>query len=123
MGSFDNVYAEIGRQIRQLRMKKGLTQERMAELVSLTRTSITNIEKGRQKLPIHTLYVLANALGAQARDLLPEVRRNKEDVLGKKVLKDLSKKEARWVEAVMKGGTTYENQEEHNSQVGSKPAS
>jgi len=104
-------------------MKKGLTQERLAELVSLTRTSITNIEKGRQKLPINTLYVLANALGAEARDLLPDVRRNKEDVLGKKVLKDLSKKEARWVEAVMKGGTTYENQEEHHSQVGSKPDS
>jgi len=123
MGSFDSVYAEIGKQIRQLREKKGITQERLAELASLTRTSITNIEKGRQKLPIHTLYVLANALGAEAKEFLPNLRKSKKQVLAKKGLKDLSTKEVRWVEAVMTGGGTYENQEEHNSEAGSKPAS
>ena len=120
MGSFDSVYAEIGSQIRQLRTKKRITQQRLAELASLTRTSITNIEKGRQKLPIHTLYVLANALGVEAKDFLPDVKRNQEEVFGKKALKDLSRKEVRWVEAVMKGGDTYENQKERNSQSSSK---
>jgi len=123
MGSFDSVYAEIGKQIRQLREKKGITQERLAELASLTRTSITNIEKGRQKLPIHTLYVLANALGAEANEFLPNLRKNKKQVLARKDLKDLTTKEVRWVEAIMTGGGTYDNQEEDNSETGSKPAS
>jgi transcriptional regulator with XRE-family HTH domain len=115
MGSLDPLYVQIGKQIRDRRRKKGITQERLAELASLTRTSITNIEKGRQKLPIHTLYALANALGAEATELLPDLRKSKDDVLERKVLKDLSKKEVKWVEAVMKGGATYENKEENNS--------
>jgi transcriptional regulator with XRE-family HTH domain len=121
MGAFDSVYAEIGSQIRELRNKKGITQERLAELVSLTRTSITNIEKGRQKLPIHTLYVFANALGVAPRDLLPEIKKTKQ-ILQNKALKHLSKNEVKWIEAVMKGGASYENQEADDSKDGTKPA-
>ncbi|MDJ0694644.1 helix-turn-helix domain-containing protein [Mastigocoleus sp. MO_188.B34] len=38
-------YAEVGSSIRQARKNIGLSQEALASLVSITRTSVTNIEK------------------------------------------------------------------------------
>ena len=42
-----------------------------AEEVGLTRTSIVNIEQGRQKVMIHTLYQLADVFGVPVTSLLP----------------------------------------------------
>jgi transcriptional regulator with XRE-family HTH domain len=64
-------YAEVGRRVRQARERVGLTQEDLAARVSLSRTSVTNIEKGRQKLLLHTLYGLAAALQVSPVALLP----------------------------------------------------
>ena len=43
----------------------------MAEKVSLTRTTVTNIEKGRQQLLVHTLVDIAKALNVSIELLLP----------------------------------------------------
>lgn len=63
------VYAEhwtrIGEGIKALRNSRGLTQEQLAKLVDVERTSITNIEKGKQRLTLDLLDKLANALGMQ----------------------------------------------------------
>lgn len=56
MADYQAFYAEVGRRIRQAREKRGLSQEALASAVSLTRTSVTNIEKGRQKFLVHTIY-------------------------------------------------------------------
>jgi DNA-binding XRE family transcriptional regulator len=48
-----------------------LTQEELAHRVHLKRTSITNIEKGRQKLLVHTLFDIAAALDVPIADLIP----------------------------------------------------
>ena len=67
-------YVELGRNIRRFRARPdvGLSQERLGKRVGLSRTSITNIEKGRQQLPMHMIYVLADALGVDAIALLPD---------------------------------------------------
>jgi transcriptional regulator with XRE-family HTH domain len=65
-------YAEVGRRIRVARSRAGLTQDALATRVSLSRTSVTNIEKGRQKVLLHTLCGLAAALGVAPADLLPD---------------------------------------------------
>jgi transcriptional regulator with XRE-family HTH domain len=67
------IYTTIGQRVRELREGLQMTQDELAALVGLTRTSITNIEKGIQKLGIDTLYDLAAVFGMDARDLLPEV--------------------------------------------------
>ena len=64
-------YLEVGRRIRAARKEIGLTQESLASLASLTRTSITNIEKGRQKLLLHTLADVAAALKVDPACLIP----------------------------------------------------
>lgn len=64
-------YEGLGRRISATRKSRGLTQEELADRVRLTRTSITNIEKGRQKVLSHLLVELSDALNVPLSDLLP----------------------------------------------------
>jgi transcriptional regulator with XRE-family HTH domain len=116
------IYVELGKRIRAARKGKRLTQARLAEVVSLTRTSITNIEKGRQKLLIHTLYDLAGALGVSPRDLLPEENGQLVDGVENQLPKDLSDKERSWLKAVMKDGSSYDDSKENNPKARRKSA-
>ncbi len=73
MESEDAIYLAVGRMIRKGREAAGLRQDELAERVGLTRTSITNIEKGKQRIQIHTLYAIAQALNISPLTLLPSV--------------------------------------------------
>lgn len=48
-----------------------MSQEVLARELGLSRTSITNIEKGRQPVQLHTLYHISNLLAVELKDLLP----------------------------------------------------
>jgi len=72
MDDHEDFYQEVGRRVKSARKARSLTQQALASLVSLTRTSITNIEKGRQKILLHTLADLAMALHVEYAALLPE---------------------------------------------------
>jgi len=39
--------------------------------IGLSRTSVTNIEQGRQPIQLHTLYKVAETLGVEPTTLLP----------------------------------------------------
>ncbi len=67
----ESFYAEVGKRISKIRLQRRLTQEALAESVKLTRTSITNIERGRQKLPLYTLALIAESLEVEYSELLP----------------------------------------------------
>lgn len=69
----DLFYREFGRRVRVARTKANLSQEALGGAVGLTRTSVTNIEKGRQHVPLHTAFVLAEAMKATPDDLLPDL--------------------------------------------------
>jgi DNA-binding XRE family transcriptional regulator len=87
-----NYYVALGRQIAQIRQSKSkITQEDLALKVSLTRTSIINIEKGRQQVLVHTVVDIARALGVPVLELLPPVG----DLAH--LLRDASKKGREWV--------------------------
>lgn len=72
--NFEQLYVTIGKKIRARRNELRMTQDELAnaEYVELTRTSITNIEYGQQRIQIHTLYAIANALELSIHDLLPD---------------------------------------------------
>ena len=89
-------YEEVGRRIRRVRKQRKLTQLGLAELVSLTRTSITNIEKGRQKFLIHTLAEIAEALKVGPASLLPEPE-SETDL--DHALKNRSQEEKEWIKS------------------------
>ena len=65
------LYRQLGSTIAKERRKKGLSQEGLAAKLQLTRTSVTNIENGRQHVQIHTLYAVADVFGISLADLLP----------------------------------------------------
>jgi transcriptional regulator with XRE-family HTH domain len=69
----DLFYREFGQRVRVARKKANLSQEALGRAVGLTRTSVTNIEKGRQHVPLHMAFVLAEAMKSHPDDLLPDL--------------------------------------------------
>ena len=69
--NFLQVYQAVGERIRAERKKLKITQDELASQVGLTRTSITNLEKGKQKFLLHTLVQIADCLGTSPARLLP----------------------------------------------------
>lgn len=55
-------YEALGKKIRQARIERNISQGTMARAVGLSRTSITNIEKGRQPVQVHILVKIAETL-------------------------------------------------------------
>lgn len=60
----------VGRNVKRLRLQKGWTQERLAELSGFSQQYISGLESGRRNPTVVTLYELAQALGASHLDLL-----------------------------------------------------
>lgn len=65
------LYQKLGQQLRRKREVANLTQAQLAERVGVLRTSITNIEAGRQKAPLHLIYELCAVLQVDIKDILP----------------------------------------------------
>lgn len=87
----DRIYRLVGERVRARRKKIPLTQEQLAKIVGLSRTSMTNIEKGRQRLQVHTLYMLSDALRTEPADLLPQKAELESSTLPQSVRAHLSK--------------------------------
>src|SRR5689334_4194754 len=74
----ERLYRMLGERLRNLREKHGgprgrMTQAELAMRVGLERTSITNIEKGTQKVPLHVLFRLCEVFRVSVAELLPTV--------------------------------------------------
>jgi transcriptional regulator with XRE-family HTH domain len=65
------LYRLIGGHVRLYRVELGATQQALARAAGMTRSTVAGIESGRQRLPIHTLYRLAQALRVRPLALLP----------------------------------------------------
>lgn len=66
-----DLHVALGKRIREKRLSSGLTQAELAERIAISRTSLTNMELGRQRLLVDQLYKVAEVLNTQPRDLLP----------------------------------------------------
>ena len=64
-------YRQFGQLLAEIRRKKAMSQELLADELGLSRTSITNIEKGRQPIQLHSLYRIARRLEVELKELLP----------------------------------------------------
>jgi len=58
----------IGRKVKKLRLEKGLSQEKLAEFVNMSREHISCIERGRNLASTETLYVLAKFFEIDIKD-------------------------------------------------------
>jgi len=95
------LYAQTGQLIRAARKAKGWTQEQLAAEVDLSRTSITNIERGRQKLFLDTLWTIAGRLGVPVTKLIPE---GVPSPLEERMPKGVSTSEVEWIKGIMGKG-------------------
>lgn len=65
------LYLEMGVRVRRRRDALKLTQEDLAGIIGVSRSSVANIERGRHFAPVHLLLALAEALNVDMGDLLP----------------------------------------------------
>lgn len=61
----------IENKVRYWRKKRGLTQNRLAELSGLSRVSISEIERGTADAKISTIKALAKALNVEFAEIFP----------------------------------------------------
>jgi len=71
MNNPDAFYKQIGENIRAKRRERGLSQEGLAKAVGLKRPSMSNIEKGRQNILLHTFCDIVETLDSNANAMLP----------------------------------------------------
>ena len=65
----------IGNNVRRLRKKRGLTQEKLARLADISLNAVTKIESGyAKKSTIQTVVKLAKALNVSLDELVKEYR-------------------------------------------------
>lgn len=109
------IYKEFGRRLRHARKAAELTQDAVSERVGLSRTSITNIEKGRQRIPLHALFLLASAVGVSPAALLPERKETyTSGVIDHKLLSktQLDNDVQEWVTKLVTSGVSQEEKDE-----------
>lgn len=68
----DRFYRAVGELVRAARSAARMTQAQLADGANLTRSSIANIEAGRQRVPLHVFAMIAEALDTEPAKLLPE---------------------------------------------------
>lgn len=70
--------AAVGRQVRLLRIEKGLSQESLAHEADLDRSYIGGVERGERNVALDNIYRIAAALKVAPGALLPSMRRMNE---------------------------------------------
>src|SRR5580698_3394394 len=100
MNKPDVFYRNVGENIRAKRKARGLSQDGLAKAVGLKRPSMSNIERGRQNILLHTFCDIADTLDSTANALLPE--RPKSEPGSMPDLTSFSKEVREFVEAGIK---------------------
>lgn len=93
-------YEALGTKIRQARIERNFSQGEMARVVGLSRTSITNIERGRQPVQAHVLVQIAETLNVNLSTLLT-IERSQSDKDTKEDLKKFEPSIREWVEGII----------------------
>lgn len=105
-------YKSLGGRIRAVRGTK-LSQEQLAQAANLSRTSIVNIESGRQKLLVYNLFQISRALKVLPSELIAPL----EPSIGELPDIEVSGEAAEWVKRsvtkAMKTQTTNDTTQTH----------
>lgn len=58
----------VGKRVKELRNRLGVSQEELAEIAELDRTYITSVERGKRNISIVNIEKIATALNISLRD-------------------------------------------------------
>lgn len=77
MNHIDNI--AIGSRVRELRKARGMTQEKLAEIVDCAPSYISVIESGKREMSLSLFVRIATALEAEPNDLMVDVIEIRDD--------------------------------------------
>ncbi|WP_175037895.1 helix-turn-helix domain-containing protein [Burkholderia contaminans] len=72
----NDFYRGLGSSVRRAREASSLTQEELAAAIGISRTSLTNMELGRQRVLVDQLAGIASTLKVSIESLIPEAQSN-----------------------------------------------
>jgi transcriptional regulator with XRE-family HTH domain len=67
-------YAAVGRNVRNVRIRHEVSQTQLANLIGFNRSSVANLEAGRQRIALHLFFLIAEALDARPEEILPDMQ-------------------------------------------------
>ncbi len=83
-------YEKLGLKIKELRQKSGLTQDKLAEMVSCNTSHISNIENNHTKVSLNVLLAIANVLNTSIDYLLSEQYENLSLALDNEIMREIT---------------------------------
>jgi len=63
------ILENLGKSLKKIRLEKGLTQEKLAEIVGIHSTYVGKLESGKNNVSIKMLYKISRALKVKLPDI------------------------------------------------------
>lgn len=95
-------YRKLGLKIKEIRINRGLTQEKLAEIVSCNTSHISNIENNHTKVSLNVLLAISNALNTSIDFLLSDQYENTALALDNEILRALKNCDNQKKEKILK---------------------
>ena len=70
------LFIQYGQIVRELRLSKNISQETLADLCSLHRTYISDVELGKRNVSLENIEKIAKALGVSLTKLFERIEKN-----------------------------------------------
>lgn len=67
----NELFVRFGQKLRRIRERKGISQEKLAELAGLHRTYVSSVERGERNISLQNIARLAKALEVTMARLMP----------------------------------------------------
>ena len=80
----ENEFKVLGRRVKTLRINKGITQTKMAELLGLSQTNLSNMESGRTAITTQNLFKMQGILNCKMADFFVDFDADTEEVTNAK---------------------------------------
>lgn len=89
-GNSMNELQQIGKKIAEIRIKRGFTQEKLAEMVNYSTNHIAKLESARTKPSFNLLIDIAKAMNIEVKDLFDFDEINTIDYMKKDLVNTIS---------------------------------
>lgn len=71
------LYILVGKKIKEIREKRGMTQQELSDLCNFEKSNVSRIEAGRTNLTLKSLFFISRALDVQLKDLFEDISNHK----------------------------------------------
>ena len=100
---YNSINIAFGKKLAEKRRESGITQADLGRRVGLVRTTIANLEAGRQSVSLPLLYRIVQSLGNDLASFLPPIETGMENAPvqnGDSATGEISAREIGWAERV-----------------------